>query len=79
MSNELGKALEPFIKEVVSDHVDALDIENKINEKLEVIAQKASKVIEVKLTGKEKKEKLPLVHKVVKASSVILQSSFRFS
>jgi MoxR-like ATPase len=61
--SDLGKALEPFIKSVVSDHVTGLNIEAMIAEKLEVIAQKASKIIEVKLQGKERMEKLPLVHK----------------
>lgn len=60
--SDLGKALEPFIKNVVSEHVAGLDIESQIREQLEGIAQKASKVIEVKLQGKEKGIKMPLVH-----------------
>lgn len=61
--SDLAKALMPVIKEVVSEHIDALELESKIDEKLGSIAQKASKVIEVKLEGKEGTIKMPLVHK----------------
>lgn len=71
--SDLGKALEPFIKNVVSEHVKGLNLEEQIAEQLGAIAQKASKVIEVKLQGKERMEKLPLVHKQFELLLVVAQ------
>lgn len=61
--SDLGKALEPIIKEIVSGEMEKFDVENQVKNLLQDVAKTASKVIEVKLHGKDGEGKrFPLVH-----------------
>jgi hypothetical protein len=51
------------VNEAIDKKLETLDIESQIKELLGAVAQKASKVIEVKVDGKEDGVKLNLVHK----------------
>jgi len=62
--SDLGKALEPIIKDIVSNEMDGLDIEGQIKTLLDDVAKNTTKVLEIKLNGKEDGgKKFPLVHK----------------
>lgn len=61
--SDLGKALEPFIKNVVSEHVAGMNIEDKIREQVEGIASTITNVLEIHLNGAEEGMVMSLTHK----------------
>jgi len=60
--SDLGKALEPFIKTVVAEHVDGMNIEEQIKSQIEDVSSSITKVLEIRLEGAEEGEIIPLTH-----------------
>ncbi len=61
--DDLSKALMPVIKEIIGKEVDSLNIEERMTSLIEDVAKKATKVLEIKMDGKDKSVRLNLVHK----------------
>ncbi len=62
--SDLGVALTPIITDIVKGEMEGLDIEGQIKNLLKDVAQNTTKVLEIKLDGKEDGgKKFPLVHK----------------
>ncbi len=61
--DDLSKALLPVIQDIISKEVEGLNIEDRMTALIEDVAKKATKVLEIKIDGKDKSTKLNLVHK----------------
>ncbi len=75
--SDLGNALEVIIKPIIKEEIEKLDLEKQMEILMKVEAQKASRVLEVRLDGAEKGEKFTLVHK--QFEDLLLMSSIEGS
>ena len=69
----LGQALKPMITEIIGEHINALGIEEKINEAINGIAQNTTKLISVSYNGSEPID-IGVVHKQFELINKIVAS-----